>query len=133
MATILILDEQTDSCILLKRLLERNSHCVWAFVNRSEALECAARTKLDLALVSVPSRGAGGFAAATALKHVNTDLKVMIIGDYVSDESVEAMSADGFLVKPVDIATVEKKVQELLRHRPTDAGPDTEEEQTVAQ
>lgn len=122
MATILILDEEADSCMLLKRLLERNAHQVWAFVTANDALECAATKSVDLALVSLASRHNTGLAVPAALKRANSGLKIMVIADYVPEEGSQSMSADGFLVKPVDIDEVERKVRELLQHPSPDLG-----------
>jgi len=121
-ATILILDEEADSCMLLKRLLERNAHQVWAFVTANDALECAATKSVDLALVSLASRHNTGLAVPAALKRANSGLKIMVIADYVPEEGSQSMSADGFLVKPVDIDEVERKVRELLQHPSPDLG-----------
>jgi response regulator RpfG family c-di-GMP phosphodiesterase len=126
-ATILILDEETDSCMLLKRLLERNAHQVWAFVNANDALECAAVKSLDLALVNLASRHDTGLAVPAALKRANPGLKVMVIADSVHEEGTQAVSADGFLVKPVDIDSVERKVRELLQKQSPDLGSDAVE------
>lgn len=131
MATILILDEEADSCMLLKRLLERNAHQVWAFVNANDALECAATKSLDLALVNLASRHDTGLAVPAGLKRANPGLKVMVIADYVAEEGTQAMSADGFLVKPVDIDEVERKVRELLQNRSPDLGSDAIENCSV--
>jgi two-component SAPR family response regulator len=119
-ATILILDEETDSLKLLKRLLERNAHCVRAFVRPSDAVQCAAAVQLDLALVNVTSRRDSALAVLDELRTVNPGLKTMVIADYVPEETLEAVSADGFLVKPVDIDAVERKVRELLQSRSPD-------------
>jgi DNA-binding NtrC family response regulator len=130
-ATILILDEEADSCMLLKRLLERNAHQVWAFVNVTDALECAATKSLDLALVNLASRHDTGLAVPAALKRANPGLKVMVIADYVPEEGTQVISADGFLVKPVDIDAVEKQVRELLQNRSPDLGSDDIENRSV--
>lgn len=130
-ATILILDEEADSCMLLKRLLERNAHQVWAFVNANDALECAATNSLDLALVNLASRHDTGLAVPAALKKANPGLKVMVIADYVAEEGSQSMSADGFLVRPVDIDEVERKVRELLQNRSSDLGSDAIENRLV--
>ncbi len=122
MATILVLDEESDSCLLLKRLLERNAHEVWAFVNANDALECAATKTLDLALVNLASRHEAGLAVPAALKSVNPDVKVMVIADYLPQVTAEGGPADCFLVKPMDIDAVEKKVRELLHHPSPDLG-----------
>ncbi len=122
MANILILDEETDSLKLLKRLLERNAHQVWAFARPAEALEWVAKSRLDLALVNVTSRRNSALAVLSELKRLNPRIKTMVIGDCMPEEMAEAVSADDFLVKPVDIDAVEKKVRELLKHQPRDLG-----------
>jgi DNA-binding NtrC family response regulator len=130
-ATILVLDDESDSCLLLKRLLERNAHRVWAFENANDALECAATKSLDLALVNLTSRHDTGLAVPAALKSVNPDVKIMVIADYLPQETAEGESADCFLVKPVDIDAVEKKVRELLQNRSPDLGSDAIENCSV--
>jgi DNA-binding NtrC family response regulator len=119
-ANILILDDEDDSLKLLKRLLERNAHSVQAFVRPSEAVQCAAAMQLDLALVNVTSRRNSALAVLNELRTVNPGLKTVVIADYVPEETLEAISADDFLMKPVDIDLVEKKVRELLKHRSPD-------------
>lgn len=115
MATILILDEETDSCMLLKRLLERNAHLVWASRTPADALECAASRALDMVLVSVTSRRGLDGAIVERLKSIHPGVKVMVIADHVPKEAVQALSVDDFLMKPVDIDAVERKVRELLQ------------------
>jgi DNA-binding NtrC family response regulator len=121
-ATILILDEEADSCMLLKRLLDRNANRLFAFVDAGEALECAATNSLDLAIVNVSSRHGPRMDVLAALKSVNPDVKVMVIADYVPPETGDAMSADCFLIKPMDIDAVEGKVRELLQHPSPELG-----------
>ena len=108
--------------MLLKRLLERNAHHVWAFVNPTDALRCAVTRKLDLAVVNVTSTRGVDLSVPASMKRANPGLKVMVIADYVPEEGIQAMSADGFLVKPVDIDEVERKVRELLQNRSPDLG-----------
>jgi DNA-binding NtrC family response regulator len=124
-ATILILDEEADSCMLLKRLLERNAHQVWAFANANDALECAATKSLDLALVNLASRHDTDLEVPAALKRANPGLKVMVIADYLPQETDEGEKADCFLVKPMDIDAVERKVRELLQHPSPELGSGT--------
>jgi len=130
-ASILILDEEADSCMLLKRLLERNAHQVWAFVKANDALECAATKSLDLALVNLASRHDAGLAFLAALKRVNPDVKVMVIADYVPEEGTRAWSADSFLVRPIDIDAVEKKVRDLLQNRSPEFGSGVSENSSL--
>ena len=127
MASILILDEEADSCMLLKRLLERSIHRLWAFVKPADALECAATRKPDLALVNVTSRHGVDLEVLTELRKVNPGLKVIVLGNYVPEESLRAMLADAYLIKPVDIDAVERKVRELLPNLAHEMGSDHDE------
>ena len=77
---------------------------------------------VDLAIVNLASRHDPGSAVPAALKSVNSRVKVMVIADYVPAEGSQSMSADCFLVKPVDIDEVERKVRELLQHPTPDLG-----------
>ena len=87
---------------------------------RCSAMRC--HKKLDLALVNVTSTRGLDLSVPASLKRANPGLKVMVIADYVPEEGTQAMSADGFLVKPVDIDEVERKVRELLQNRSPDLG-----------
>jgi len=120
-AKILILDEEADSCMLLKRLLERGKHSLWAFMKPADALRCATVESPDLAVVSVTSRRGANMEIIAELKQARPGLKVMVIADYVPDAGVWNLSADAFLVKPLDIDAVELKVRELLFPMSSDA------------
>ena len=114
LATILVLDEDADSCTLLKRVLQRMGHKVFAFRNSKEASEWAASHVPDLGIINVRQRYNQGFPLFGRLKEVNRDLKVMVITDAFPDKLSEKWFADEFLIKPLDIDQVEKKVGKLL-------------------
>jgi DNA-binding response OmpR family regulator len=114
LATILVLDEDTDSCLLLKRVLQQMGHKVFAFRNGREAAEWAASNIPDLGIVNIRKRSSRGFPFFGRLKHVNRDLKVMVITDAFSEELSEKWLADDVVVKPLDIDQVEIKVRRLL-------------------
>lgn len=120
MATILILDEEADSCMLLKRLLERSADHVIVFVDTDEALQFAASNAVDMAIVNVASRHCHSLAVPAELKSVSSGIKVMVISNYLLPEPGDATAADCFLLKPMDIDAVEKKVRELLKARSSD-------------
>jgi DNA-binding NtrC family response regulator len=114
LAIILVLDEEADSCMLLKRVLQRMGHKVFAFGNSKEASEWAASNVPDLGIVNVRQRHSRGFPMFGRLKEVNPNLKVMVISGVFSDELSDKWFADDFLIKPLDIDAVELKVRMLL-------------------
>jgi DNA-binding NtrC family response regulator len=114
LATILVLDEEADSCTLLRRVLQRMGHKVFAFRNSEEASQWAASNVPDLGIVNVRGRYNRVFPALGRLKQVNRHLKVMVITDVFSDELSAKLFADDFVIKPLDIDQVETKVRKLL-------------------
>lgn len=68
-----------------------------------------------MVLVSVTSRRGLDGAIVERLKSIHPGVKVMVIADHVPKEAVQALSVDDFLMKPVDIDAVERKVRELLQ------------------
>jgi len=73
-----------------------------------------------MVLVSVTSRRGLDAGVLEELKSIHPALKVIVIGDHLPKDSLEGMSVDDYLVKPVDIDAVERKVRELLQRRPQD-------------
>jgi DNA-binding NtrC family response regulator len=114
LATILVLDEEADSCTLLKRVLQRMGHKVFAFRNSKEASEWVASHVPDLGIINVRQRHNEGFLIFGRLKEVNHEMKVMVITDAFPDKLPDKWFADEFLIKPLDIDQVEKKVRRLL-------------------
>jgi DNA-binding response OmpR family regulator len=78
---VLVLDEEANSCMLLKRVVQRMGHKVFAFANSKEASDWAASNAPDLSVVNVGARHDEGFSALRRLKELNRDLKVMVITD----------------------------------------------------
>jgi DNA-binding response OmpR family regulator len=113
-ATVLVLDEETDSRTLLKRVVQRMGHKVFAFGNGKEASDWAGGNVPDMAIVTVRKRHEEGFSALGRLREINRDLKALVITDVFSDELSEKWCADDFLVKPLDIEQVEARVRKLL-------------------
>ncbi|MBI4965851.1 MAG: response regulator [Desulfomonile tiedjei] len=114
MAIILVLDEEADSCTLLKRVLQRMGHKVFAFGNSEAAVKWAAFNVPDLGIVNVRGRFIQGFPMFERLKEVNRDMKVMVITDAFSEQLSERLFADDFVIKPLDIDQLETKVRDLL-------------------
>ena len=75
---------------------------------------CNAWDTKNLGIINVRQRRNQGFPVFERLKEVNPDLKMMVITDAFPDNSPDKWFADEFLIKPLDIDQVEKKVRRLL-------------------
>jgi DNA-binding response OmpR family regulator len=115
MATVLVVDEERDWRTLLKRLLERIGHQVLMCSDPGEALNWAESKILDLAIITLRVVDERSFDLPIRLKTSQRDLRIMIVADYVSDEVAQRFMADGSLVRPADIETIEREVRELLQ------------------
>lgn|GEM_PF-657759 len=113
-ATILILDEETDSRMLLKRVLELSGHQVTACWDPGQALAQAASRPFDLAILNITTGWSSLTRLPGMLKAANSRLKVMTITDYRTEKASESVSGDDFLFRPVELETIEAKVRELL-------------------
>lgn len=120
MATILIVDEQIDSCMLIKRVMERLGHDVLTSADRDEGLRLATLMPLDLVILNTKPHCKNVAKFVSDMKRINPAIKLMSITNYVSDV-VEQAVWDDFMLKPVDIEVLENKVGALLGTRPFDA------------
>lgn len=114
MAQVLVLDEDTDSRILLKRLLELGGHSVVSVSDQGQAIEAARSGNPDLVIIHLKAGSRWSRRLPALLKAGNERLKVMTIADYVPDQIADTALGDDFLAKPVDLETIESKVRELL-------------------
>ncbi|MBI5250358.1 MAG: hypothetical protein HY912_12760 [Desulfomonile tiedjei] len=111
MSSVIVFDEEMDSCNLLKRILEREGHGVTTCSHSEETLRLVSSNPPDLVIAHISQSKSMKLAAQ--IKSVNSKLKVLTICDHVSDV-VESAMGDGYLIRPVDIETIESKVRELL-------------------
>ncbi len=114
MAAILILDEETDSRMLLKRVMELNGHQVSACWNSGQALAELASRQFDLAILNITTGGSSLNRFSDMLRASNSRVKVMTIMDYRDPKTSESAPDGSFLIRPLELETIETKVRELL-------------------
>lgn len=114
MATILIMDEEADSRMLLKRVLELNGHQVTECWDPGQALAQTASRAFDLAILSVETGWSSLTRLPDMLKAGNSKMKVITIGDYRTEKASESFPGDDFLCRPVELEVIEAKVKQLL-------------------
>jgi len=117
-ATILVLDAERDSRMLFKRFLEQEGHAVIACADPLHALDLAATNKVDLAIVNADAGRRNTTPVGQLLKTENKGLRILVITDFLHEECRQVMTEHEVLFRPVEMATVEARVRELLRSPP---------------
>jgi len=121
MATILIVDDDPDVVEACRLFLERDHHTVVCAYNRAEGMKAVAEVEPDLLILDViMDQPDDGIAMAQDLRRAgfsNPILMLTSIGrvtglSYGKDE--ELVPVDDFHEKPIEPATLVRKVNELL-------------------
>ncbi|MBW1980784.1 MAG: response regulator [Deltaproteobacteria bacterium] len=116
MATALIVDRESDTRQLLRRILRGHGHQVFAFANQQDALAWANSHRVDLAIVELEPEVGLDYRAWLTLKQSKGEPKVLTLSRYFSKHlALEALAAgtEGYFLKPVDIEELEFKVNTL--------------------
>ncbi|WP_022660336.1 response regulator [Paucidesulfovibrio longus] len=117
MAEIIVVDDISDAGILVKRILERKGHTVFAFTEEEEAIAHAATSKPDLAILDIKLKKMTGVEVLEELKKVNPDIKAIMLTGYPTLETAREslrLGASEYCVKPIDKDELEAKVAEVL-------------------
>jgi DNA-binding NtrC family response regulator len=115
MALLLIIDEERDSCVLMKRVLIRDGYSVATFTRSGDALKWLEDHSPDLSIVSAGKHGETAKELLGLLKEAGvegTDI-VLSAGAGALAEVRKAFSGvvRDVLVKPVDLENLEALVR----------------------
>ena len=117
MAHILILDDELDAVILLKRLLEGKGHQVFGFTDEEEAIAHTRGNSVDLAIIDIRLKKILGVDVLEELKRIDPRIRAMVLTGYPTLQTAQKaldLGASEYLVKPVDIDELEEKVEKIL-------------------
>lgn len=117
MATILALDDVTDAAILIKRILEKKGHDVFAFTEEEDALKFAETHEVDLAVLDIKLKKMNGLEVLEELKKINPSMRAIMLTGYPTLETAREslkLGASEFCVKPIDKEELEEKVASVL-------------------
>jgi two-component system cell cycle sensor histidine kinase/response regulator CckA len=113
--TILVVEDERPVRQLLVTLLSRSGFEVRAAASAEEALELEQERAVDLLLTDVMLPQMSGPDLARAIRARSPGTRVLFMSGYtgalLTDED---MAGAGFLQKPFDGKTVERKIRELL-------------------
>lgn len=117
MATIVVLDDVEDAGVLLKRILERQGHQVWAFSEEEDAIRHVAGKGADLAILDIKLKKMTGVEVLVEMKKHAPDLKIIMLTGYPTLETAREalrLGVNEYCVKPIDKEELEAKVAQVL-------------------
>ena len=113
---LLVVEDHSDTALMLGRLLEASGYKVKTAGNVSEALELVDREPFDVLVSDLGLPDATGFELMRRIGERHT-LKGIAISGYGMDEDIRKSLEAGFsehLVKPVDVLTLERAILRLV-------------------
>jgi CheY-like chemotaxis protein len=121
MAKILIVDDNAPSRELIREVLQSTGTVIVEANDGNEALAAIAAEEFDLVLMDIQMPGLDGYAA---IRRIRSDertrsLRVVALTAYAMRGDLEkAIGAgfDAYITKPIDLATLRKRVDLLLRN-----------------
>lgn len=120
MAKILALDDVLDAVNLIKRILERKGHEVFAFTEEEDALNHARNEEMDVAILDIKLKKMSGVDVLAELKKITPTLRAIMLTGYPTMETARESLKSGaneYCVKPIDKEELEKKVAGVLAHK----------------
>jgi hypothetical protein len=118
---ILLAEDDENSRLLLRTLLEKEQTNVFIATNGLEAIEMVRKNpELDLVLMDLKMPRMDGYEATRQIKMIRPELPVLAQTAYAfEDERDLARQAgcDDYISKPIDSRILEEKIKNLLRDR----------------
>jgi DNA-binding NtrC family response regulator len=117
---ILVVDDEPDQCVLMKRMLSRLGYVADTCASAYEAVLLAEQVKYDVVLTDLEMAGLSGIDLCQRLTAEFPGLPVVVVTAYASIESVAAAMRAGafdYLPKPLDARELQARMIRAVRHR----------------
>jgi DNA-binding NtrC family response regulator len=118
MANILVLDDEQDSCNLVKRIAVGLNHKTVAFDDEDDAINYAEANPVDLAILDLKLKKMSGLDVLKKLKESNPNIKALLLTGYPTVETAKkavALGANAYLTKPIDVDDLETGISAALQ------------------
>jgi len=120
MHKILVVDDEENMQVLLKRVLSKAGYDVECAGSGAEALRLAADRPFDLAVVDVCMPEMDGIEVLGKLKVINKQIPVIMISAYPAwgkKQIAERMGCTDYLSKPVNMKYLKELIKKELREK----------------
>jgi len=133
-STILLVDDERDLRESSRRLLTKKGYEVMTAENGQQALDCLAKSPVDLILLDLKMPVMGGEEFLQAKTPLYPDIPVVVVTGYGSlDVAVDCMrkGAYDFITKPFDIPQLQLSIERALEKRNLEQKAKNYQEETV--
>ena len=127
---ILIIDDDVDICMLLKRFFERNGYDVKITFKGADGIICLKNEKIDIVLTDFRLPDKDGFEMIEAIKSVNDKIPIIVITGYSDvNQAVKVirLGAYEYVTKPIYPEEILLLVQDALKKQPKEPSFEVEE------
>jgi CheY-like chemotaxis protein len=122
---ILLADDNPVNRDIATRMLERKGHKITTAEDGNQAVDQYLKDSYDVILMDLEMPGISGIEAARQIRakekasSIDTPAYTPIIAMTAHDEETErtaclVVGMDGFITKPIDIKTINEKIQEIV-------------------
>lgn len=119
MATILIVEDNPDNMKLVRTVLAARGHRIVELAGGERLLESLRSAQPDLVLLDIQLPGADGFQLLDLMQREEQPLPpvVALTAHAMAGDRERALQAgfDGYLTKPIDVATFGRTIESYLR------------------
>jgi DNA-binding NtrC family response regulator len=120
MSEILVLDDVMDAGVMIKRILGRKGHSVIVFTEEQDALDHVRNTPVDIAILDIKLKKISGVEVLKEMKKISPKTDILMLTGYPTLETAREaldLGAREYLVKPIDKAELESKIDSVLKDR----------------
>ncbi len=120
MARIMVVDDEQQVRVALRKFLEHSGHEVVEAADSEESITLFNEHPQDLVITDLFMPKKGGVEVVRQLKRTNPDLKIIVISAYGIRDELDLgslavqLGADCAFEKPMDLNELRKKIDELL-------------------
>lgn len=110
--TILVADDEEDTCNFIKKILERKGHKVYIALDGIQAHKIIEDKIFDVALLDCSMPGLTGFELIKLIKETNPNTKIIIFSGYsaMDERLADDLGVEQFLQKPLTIEMIQEAI-----------------------
>lgn len=118
MFNILVVDDDKNTRLLLKAVLEKENYTVFTAQNGTEAVELLDREHIDLAVLDIMMPGMDGYEFTKLLRECDNNMPILMVSakQLPQDKKKGFLAGtDDYMVKPIDEDELILRIRALLR------------------
>jgi len=106
MTRILVVDDEVETCDLLKRYLTKKGFQVYTALSGEDAVNIVKEERPHIVLLDIRMPGMGGIEALKKIKEIDREIGVVMITAVKEEETAKEilkLGADDYITKPMDL------------------------------